>query len=84
MPFKDMEEYLKTRVTNAGLSWETLRKEGVIMGTPKPITVDEGLALEFDTPSKKGGVRSDQLAMQDSTRYRSSRATNVGRKAITA
>ncbi|MBK6603080.1 MAG: molybdopterin-dependent oxidoreductase [Betaproteobacteria bacterium] len=62
MPFKDMEEYLKTRVQNAGLSWETLKKDGVIMGTPKPITVEEGLALEFDTPSKKVEFWSDQIA----------------------
>ena len=32
------------------------------MGTPKPITVDEGLTLEFDTPSKKVEFWSDQLA----------------------
>ena len=62
MPFKDMEEYLKTRVEKPGLSWETLKKEGVIMGTPKPITVEEGLELEFDTPSKKVEFWSDQLA----------------------
>jgi len=62
MPFKDMEEYLKVRIEKSGMSWETLKKEGVIMGTRKPITVEEGLALEFDTPSKKIEFWSDQLA----------------------
>ncbi|HSN46045.1 MAG TPA: molybdopterin-dependent oxidoreductase [Casimicrobiaceae bacterium] len=62
MPFKDMEEYLKVRIEKSGLSWETLKKDGVIMGQPKPITVDEGLELEFDTPSKKVEFWSDQLA----------------------
>jgi thiosulfate reductase/polysulfide reductase chain A len=44
------------------MSWETLKKDGVIMGAGKPITVDEGLQLEFDTPSKKIEFWSDQLA----------------------
>ena len=46
----------------AGLSWDTLRREGVILGEPEPTTVEEGLALEFDTPSKKVEFWSDQLA----------------------
>ena len=32
MPFKDMEEYLKVRIEKSGLDWETLKKDGVIMG----------------------------------------------------
>ncbi len=62
MPFKDMEEYLSYRVGNSGYSWETLKKEGVIMGQPKPTTVEAGLALSFDTPSGKVEFWSDQLA----------------------
>lgn len=62
MPFKDMEEYLATRVTTSGLSWETLKKEGVILGEKKPITVEEGAAVAFDTPSGKVEFWSDQLA----------------------
>ncbi|MDP1648146.1 MAG: molybdopterin-dependent oxidoreductase [Rubrivivax sp.] len=62
MPFKDMEEYLSYRVEKSGHSWDQLKKEGVIMAEHKPITVEEGLELEFDTPSGKVEFWSDQLA----------------------
>jgi thiosulfate reductase/polysulfide reductase chain A len=62
MPFKDLEEYLAKRVTGAGFDWERLKKDGVIMGQHKPITVEEGLELSFDTPSGKIEFWSDQLA----------------------
>jgi thiosulfate reductase/polysulfide reductase chain A len=62
MPFKDMEEYLSWRVAKSGHDWEKLKKEGVIMGEHTPITVEEGLALSFDTPSGKVAFWSDQLA----------------------
>ena len=61
MPFKDMEEYLSYRIEKSGHSWETLKKEGVIMGPPKPITVETGLELTFDTPSGKVEFWSNQL-----------------------
>ncbi|MDO9286336.1 MAG: molybdopterin-dependent oxidoreductase [Aquabacterium sp.] len=62
MPFKDMDEYLAFRIEKSGHSWAQLKKEGVIMGEHKPITVEEGLALKFDTPSGKVEFWSDQLA----------------------
>ena len=62
MPFKDIEEYLAFRVEKSGHSWQELKKVGVIMGEKKPITVEEGLALEFPTPSGKVEFWSDQLA----------------------
>jgi thiosulfate reductase/polysulfide reductase chain A len=62
MPFKDLEEYLRVRIEKSGLSWEALKNDGVIIAKPKPITVDEGLELEFDTPSKKIEFWSEQLA----------------------
>jgi thiosulfate reductase/polysulfide reductase chain A len=62
MPFKDMEEYLSYRVEKSGYSWQALKKEGVIMGKPQPTTVEDGLALEFATPSGKVEFWSDQLA----------------------
>jgi thiosulfate reductase/polysulfide reductase chain A len=61
MPFDNIEQYLKVRIEKAGLSWDELRREGVILGAPAPITVEEGLVLEFDTPSKKVEFYSDQL-----------------------
>lgn len=62
MPFKDMEEYLSFRVEKSGHSWAKLKQEGVILAEHKPITVEEGLELKFDTPSGKVEFWSDQLA----------------------
>ncbi len=61
MPFADMEEYLAVRVEKAGFDYARLKTEGVIMGPKKPITVEEGLQLAFDTPSGKVEFFSDQL-----------------------
>jgi thiosulfate reductase/polysulfide reductase chain A len=62
MPFKDMEEYLAYRIEKSGYSWADFKRDGVIMGAKQPITVEEGLELTFDTPSKKVEFWSDQLA----------------------
>jgi thiosulfate reductase/polysulfide reductase chain A len=62
MPFKDMEEYLRYRVEKSELSWDTLKREGVILGKPKPIFVEDGAELAFDTPSGKVEFWSQQLA----------------------
>ncbi len=62
MPFKDMDEYLAKRCELSGIDYAKLKKEGILMGPKKPITVEEGLTLEFDTPSKKVEFWSDQLA----------------------
>ncbi|MEP7183776.1 MAG: molybdopterin-dependent oxidoreductase, partial [Betaproteobacteria bacterium] len=61
MPFNDMEEYLRYRIEKSGMSWDDLKRDGVIMGAAKPTTVEDGAALEFDTPSKKVEFWSDQL-----------------------
>ena len=61
MPFADLEAYLRFRVEKSGMSWDALKRDGVIMGKPQPIYVDEGAPLEFDTPSKKVEFWSDQL-----------------------
>ncbi|MFO1314200.1 MAG: molybdopterin-dependent oxidoreductase [Burkholderiales bacterium] len=62
LPFKDLEEYLRFRVEKSGFEWETLKREGVIMGPPAPIYVDDGAPLAFETPSGKVEFWSDQLA----------------------
>jgi thiosulfate reductase/polysulfide reductase chain A len=62
MPFKDMEEYLSYRIEKSGHSWAKFKQDGIIMGEHKPITVEEGLELKFDTPSGKVEFWSDQLA----------------------
>ena len=61
MPFKDMEEYLSYRIEKSGHSWAALQKDGILMGPAKPITVEDGLELSFDTPSGKVEFWSDQL-----------------------
>ncbi len=62
MPFKDMDEYLATRCEKSGIDYAKFKREGIVMGPKKPITVEEGLELAFDTPSKKVEFFSDQLA----------------------
>jgi thiosulfate reductase/polysulfide reductase chain A len=62
MPFKDMEEYLRFRVEKSGMSWDELVREGVILGKPKPVFVEDGAEISFDTPSKKVEFWSQQLA----------------------
>ena len=61
MPFKDIEEYLAYRVEKGGHSFAKLKAEGVFLAPKQPITVEEGIELEFDTPSGKVEFWSDQL-----------------------
>lgn len=62
MPFTDIREYLAWRVEKGGYSFEKLENEGVFLAEKRPITVDEGLELSFDTPSGKVEFWSKQLA----------------------
>jgi thiosulfate reductase/polysulfide reductase chain A len=62
MPFKDMDEYLAARCGKAGIDYATFRREGIVMGPKKPITVEEGAEVAFDTPSRKVEFWSDPLA----------------------
>ena len=43
------------------MSWDELKREGVILGKPEPIYVEDGAELKFDTPSGKVEFWSDQL-----------------------
>jgi thiosulfate reductase/polysulfide reductase chain A len=61
MPFKDIEEYLAFRIEKTGLDWAKLKAQGVFMGPKTPIYVEDGLQLEFPTPSGKVEFYSDQL-----------------------
>jgi thiosulfate reductase/polysulfide reductase chain A len=60
-PWKDIEEYLQYRLTAAGLSYDKLRKDGIIRGPKQPIYFDEGVAPVFPTPSGKIEFTSVQL-----------------------
>jgi thiosulfate reductase/polysulfide reductase chain A len=61
MPFDHIEDYLAARVRTGGYDWDKLKAEGVIVGPAVQITVEDGLALEFPTPSGKVEFWSDQL-----------------------
>ena len=62
MPFDDMEQYLRHRVEKSNFSYDALKRDGVILGKGTPVYVEDGLELEFDTPSHKVEFWSDQLA----------------------
>lgn len=60
-PWKDIEEYLETRLASAGYSYEDLKTDGIIPGERQPIYFDEGIPEEFYTPSGKIEFYSPQL-----------------------
>jgi len=60
-PWKTIEEYLSTRLEQAGLSLDALRTHGVVRGAETPVTYEEGVPPEFPTPSGKIEFYSTQL-----------------------
>lgn len=60
-PWKTIEEYLNHRLTNAGYSFEEIKKTGIINGPKQPNYFDEGVPAEFITPSGKIEFYSLQL-----------------------
>ncbi|MDI6767899.1 MAG: molybdopterin-dependent oxidoreductase, partial [Bacteroidota bacterium] len=60
-PWKDVEEYINHRMTAAGLSFDELKKNVIILGDKQPIYFDEGVPIEFSTPSGKIEFYSLQL-----------------------
>jgi thiosulfate reductase / polysulfide reductase chain A len=61
-PWRDIEDCLRTRVTAGGYDWKELRAKGVLFGPKQPIYQNDGVELEFDTPSGKVEFWSKQLA----------------------
>jgi thiosulfate reductase/polysulfide reductase chain A len=61
-PWKDIEEYLDTRLKLAGHSLEELKEKGIIKGPQQPIYFEDGIEPEFLTPSGKIEFYSTQLA----------------------
>jgi thiosulfate reductase / polysulfide reductase chain A len=61
-PWKDIEEYINHRLTAAGLSFDGLKKKGILKGARQPIYFDEGVPAQFATPSGKIEFYSLQLA----------------------
>ncbi len=53
-PWKDIEEYLNTRLQKIGLSLKELKEKGVVkLPDRQPIYLDDDVEIEFDTPSGK-------------------------------
>lgn len=61
-PWKDSEEYTRHRIKEAGYDCDALQRDGVILGKKVPVSEEEGLLLQFDTPSGKIELKSDTLA----------------------
>ena len=61
-PWKDSEEYAKTRLEAAGLDCDVMREDGVIVGKPGPLYFEEGALPEFYTDSGKIELYSPKLA----------------------
>ncbi|HWA95776.1 MAG TPA: molybdopterin-dependent oxidoreductase [Terracidiphilus sp.] len=60
-PWKDIEDYLATRLKLAGYSFDQLKKDGVIHGANTAIYYEDGAPIVFDTPSGKIEFYSVQL-----------------------
>jgi thiosulfate reductase/polysulfide reductase chain A len=52
-PWSTIEEYLQHRLGKAGLSFETLKTQGIIRGGKQPVFFDEGVEPQFPTASGK-------------------------------
>ena len=61
-PWKDLDEYLRTRLQGTGITLEQLRQDGVVRLPDKPIYWDEGVPPSFATPSGKIELYSTTLA----------------------
>lgn len=61
-PWKDIEEYLDTRLKSAGFSLQELQTKGIIKAPQQPIYFEDGAEPEFLTPSGKIEFYSTQLA----------------------
>ncbi len=60
-PWKDAEEYLRTRCEASKLDFAQLERDGVIVAKRKPTTVEDGLMLAFHTPTEKVELYSERL-----------------------
>lgn len=60
-PWNDIEDYMKTRLNKGGLSFDELKSKGIVKGGHKPIYFDEGVPVEFPTPTGKVEFYSMQL-----------------------
>lgn len=61
-PWREVEEYLEARLAGAGLSLAEMQRRGVFRGAPAPLYFDDGVPMEFPTPTGKIEFWSPQLA----------------------
>jgi thiosulfate reductase/polysulfide reductase chain A len=61
-PWKDAQEYVEARLAPLGVSCETLRTDGVVLGERQPLYFEEGAVPEFWTDSGKIELYSQKLA----------------------
>ncbi len=61
-PWKDAEQCLRTRLEKGGFDWAELTSKGVIVAEKKPIYLEDGAEVAFETPSGKVEFWSKQLA----------------------
>jgi thiosulfate reductase / polysulfide reductase chain A len=61
-PWKDVEEYLDSRLKAAGHSLAELKQKGLVKGPKPPLYFEDGIAPEFATPTGKVEFYSTQLA----------------------
>jgi thiosulfate reductase/polysulfide reductase chain A len=61
-PWKDAEQCLRTRLEKGGFDWAELKAKGVIVAEKKPLFIEDGAEIAFETPSGKVEFWSKQLA----------------------
>ena len=61
-PWKDAEQCLRTRLEKGGFDWAELKAKGVIVAEKKPLFIEDGAEITFETPSGKVEFWSKQLA----------------------
>ena len=60
-PWKDIEEYLSTRLEKRGYHLADLKRDGIVLGKKQPNYYEDGAPVEFATPSRKIEFWSSQL-----------------------
>lgn len=60
-PWTTIEQYLEHRVSGAGLSFDELKRKGILRGAKQPIYFEDGVPAEFPTLSGKIEFYSTEL-----------------------
>jgi len=60
-PWDDAGKMVEARLAAGGYDVAEIKKNGVLLGKPVPVTTEDGLALTFATPSKKIELYSRQM-----------------------